>query len=131
MRGECIVTQFGSYEIEPGLHGNGKLEEGESIADLGGMTLAHAAFDATKEGQSPKPINGFTPEQRFFLAWAQIWAANYRPEMARMRAKNDPHPLNMFRANGPLMNTPAFAKAWGCGADSGMVRSDALRCRIW
>jgi putative endopeptidase len=131
MRGECIVTQFGSYEIEPGLHGNGKLEEGESIADLGGMTLAHAAFDATKEGQSPKPVNGFTPEQRFFLAWAQIWAANYRPEMARMRAKNDPHPLNMFRANGPLMNTPAFAKAWGCGADSGMVRSDALRCRIW
>ncbi len=130
-RGECIEKQFGSYEIEPGLHGNGKLEEGESIADLGGMTISHAAFLTTKEGQSNKKIDGFTPEQRFFLAWAHIWAANYTPEMARMRAKTDPHPLNQFRANGPLMNTPAFAKAWGCGPDSPMVHSDAMRCRIW
>ena len=127
-RGECIVSQFSSYEIEPGLHGNGKLEEGESIADLGGMTLALAAFDATSEGKSTKPIDGFTPEQRFFLAWAQIWAANYRPEMARMRVHTDPHPLNPYRANGPLSNTPAFAKAWGCARDSPMVREwhDAL-----
>ena len=80
-----------------------------------GITISHAAFLTTKEGQSNKKIDGFTPEQRFFLAWAHIWAANYTPEMARMRAKTDPHPLNQFRANGPLMNTPAFAKAWGCG----------------
>jgi putative endopeptidase len=130
-RGECIAKQFGSYEIEPGLFGNGKLEEGESIADLGGMTLAHAAFLTTAEAKSSKPIDGFTPEQRFFLAWAHIWAANYRPEMARMRAKTDPHPLNQFRANGPLLNTPAFAKAFSCGADSTMARSETMRCRIW
>src|ERR1700689_2676914 len=80
-RGDCIAKQFDAYEIEPGLHGNGKLEEGESIADLGGMTISHAAFLKTLEGKStPAKIDGFTAEQRFFLGWEQIWAENYRPE---------------------------------------------------
>ena len=80
---------------------------------------------------APAPIDGFTTEQRFFLGWAQIWAANLRPEYARLIAKTDPHPLNQFRGNGPLTNTPAFAKAFGCGADSKMVRAEGQRCRIW
>jgi putative endopeptidase len=130
-RGACIVSQFDAYEVEPGLHENGKLEEGESIADLGGMTMAHAAFETTREGKSARMIEGFTPEQRFFLGWAHIWAANYRPESARLSAKTDPHPLHPFRANGPLMNMPSFAKAWSCGADSAMSRPEGLRCRIW
>jgi len=130
-RGECIANQFSSYEIEPGLYGNGKLEEGESIADLGGMTISHAAFEKTPEGRSGKSIDGFTPEQRFFLGWAQIWEANMRPEYARLIAKTNEHPLDKFRGNGPLSNTPAFAKAFGCSADSKMVRPEAQRCRIW
>lgn len=131
-RGECIVKQFGSYEIEPGLHGNGKLEEGESIADLGGLTISHAAFEKTLAGKpAPAPIDGFTVEQRFFLGWAQIWAANLRPEFARLQAKTDPHPLDKFRGNGAPSNTPAFAKAFGCAADSKMVRPAEQRCRIW
>ncbi|HXQ25267.1 MAG TPA: M13 family metallopeptidase [Candidatus Acidoferrales bacterium] len=131
-RGECIAKQFEAFEIEPGLHGNGKLEEGESIADLGGMTIAHAAFLKTLAGKpDPAPIDGFTADQRFFLGWAQIWAANLRPEYARLIAKTDPHPLNPFRGNGPLSNTAAFAKAFGCGADSKMVRPEGQRCRIW
>jgi putative endopeptidase len=131
-RGECIAKQFESYEIEPGLHGNGKLEEGESIADLGGLTISHAALEKTLAGKPAQaPIDGFTSDQRFFLAWAQIWSANLRPEYARLIAKTDPHPLDRFRANGPLSNTPAFAKAFGCAPDSKMVRPPDQRCRIW
>ncbi len=129
-RGECIVSQFGSYEIEPGLHGNGKLEEGESIADLGGLTISYAAFEKTL-ATKPAPIDGFTAEQRFFLGWAQIWGANLRPEYARLLAKTNPHPLDKFRGNGPLTNTPAFAKVFGCAAGSKMIRSADQRCRIW
>jgi len=131
-RGECIANQFSSYEVEPGLFGNGKLEEGESIADLGGLTISFAAFEKTLAGKpAPAPIDGFTAEQRFFLGWAQAWASNLRPEYARLIAKTDPHPLDSFRANGVLVNTPAFQKTFGCAADSKMVRPEAQRCRIW
>jgi predicted metalloendopeptidase len=131
-RGDCIAKQFGSYEVEPGLFGNGKLEEGESIADLGGLVIAFAAYQQTLAGKpAPPVVNGFTADQRFFLGYASHWAANYRPESARLLAKTDPHPLDQFRVNGPLSNIAAFAKAWGCAEDSKMVRPEALRCRIW
>jgi len=131
-RGDCIAKQFDSFEVEPGLHENGKLEEGESIADLGGLTIAYAAFHKTLEGKpQPAPIDGFTADQRFFLAWAQVWAGSTRPERARMLAINDPHPLDRFRVRGPMSNLPAFAKAFGCSADSPMVRAEGIRCRVW
>lgn len=131
-RGDCIAKQFDSFEVEPGLHENGKLVEGESIADLGGLTIAYAALQKSMEGKpAPAAIDGFTPEQRFFLAFAQVWAGSERPEYARMIVATNPHPLNGFRADAPLANTPAFAKAWGCSANSPMVRPEALRCRIW
>jgi putative endopeptidase len=130
-RGECIVKQFDAYEAE-GLHENGGLVEGESIADLGGVTLSHRAFEKTLEGKpAPPPIDGFTEEQRFFLGFAQIWAGSYRPEAARLQIKTNPHPLPQFRTNGPLSNTPAFATAFGCKPDSPMIRPEDLRCRIW
>jgi len=131
-RGECIATQFSSFEVEPGLHGNGKLEEGESIADLGGMTISHAAFLKTREGARNAPeLDGFSPEQRFFLGFAQIWEETIRPEYARLIAKTNEHPLDQFRTNAPLSNSPAFAKAFGCKAGSKMVRPEDMRCRIW
>jgi putative endopeptidase len=131
-RGDCIAQQFDSFEVEPGLHGNGKLEEGESIADLGGLVIAYAAFQKTLAGKpAPPPVDGFTADQRFFLGYAAHWAANFRPEVARLLAKTNPHPLNSFRVDGPLSNMPVFARAWGCAADSKMVRPEAIRCRIW
>jgi len=131
-RGECIVKQFEAFEVEPGLHENGKLVEGESIADLGGMTISFAALQKSLAGKpAPAPIDGFTVEQRFFLGWAQVWAENLRPEFARLMVKTDPHPLYQFRTNGPLANTPAFARVFDCDANSRMVRPESLRCRIW
>ncbi len=131
-RAGCVEKQFDSYEVEPNLHENGKLVEGESIADLGGLTLAYAAFQKSLEGKPrPKAIDGFTPEQRFFLGWAQVWADNIRPEYARLLVKTNPHPLARFRANGPLSNMPAFAKAFRCQAGDPMVRPPNERCQIW
>jgi putative endopeptidase len=128
-RGECIVNQFNGYEVEPGLHQNGKLVLGESIGDLGGLTIAYAAYEKSIEGKRPKDIDGFTPEQRFFLGWAQVWGTNQRAEAARLQTNTDPHPLARFRANGPISNMEAFAKAFGCKKGDAMVREQA--CKIW
>lgn len=131
-RGQCIVDEFDAFEVEPGLHENGKLEEGEAIADLGGLVIAHAAFERTLAGKpAPAPIDGFTAEQRFFLGFALDWSVNYRPESQRLHAKIDSHPLNFLRVDGAVPNVPAFAKAWGCTEKSAMVRPPAMRCRIW
>jgi predicted metalloendopeptidase len=130
-RGDCIAQQFGGFE-DSGLHENGKLVEGESIADLGGLTISYAAFEKTLQGKpAPGLIDGFSPEQRFFLGFAQDWAWNYRPEFAQLLIKTDPHPLGQFRTNGAVSNMPAFAKAFGCSAGSSMVRAEGVRCRIW
>lgn len=129
-RGECVAKQFDGYEVEKGLHENGKLVEGESIADLGGAALAYAAFQKSMVGKSrEKDANGFTPEQRFFLGWAENWAANVRPELARLRTNSNPHPLDKFRANAPLSNMAEFAKAFGCKKGDAMVRAQV--CKIW
>ncbi len=129
-RGTCVAKQFDGYEVEKGLHENGKLVEGESIADLGGVTLAYAAFQKSLHGKAgEKDANGFTPMQRFFLGFAENWALNVRPEFARLQTNTDPHPLPKFRANGPLSNDAEFANAFGCKKGDAMVR--AQLCKIW
>jgi len=128
-RGDCIVEQFNGYEVEPGLHQNGKLVLGESIGDLGGLAIAYAAYEKSIERKRPADIDGFSPEQRFFLGWAQVWGANQRPEAARLQTNTDPHPLPRFRGNGPLSNMEAFAKAFGCKRGDPMVREQS--CKIW
>jgi len=128
-RGDCVVNQFNGYEVEPGLHQNGKLVLGESIGDLGGLTIAYAAYEKSIQDKRPKDIDGFTPEQRFFLGWAQVWGANQREEAARLQTNTDPHPLARFRGNGPLSNMAAFAKAFGCSKSDAMVRQQS--CKIW
>jgi len=131
-RAQCIVDQFSSFEAEPGLHLQGKLVSGESIADLGGLYVAYDAFMKSLQGK-PRPANidGFTPEQRFFLGWAQVWAEKDTPEVARLQAQSDPHPLSQFRVNGPLSNMPKFAEAFQCKAGDPMVREESKRCQIW
>jgi putative endopeptidase len=131
-RAECIVKQFNGFEVEKGLFENGKLVQGESIADLGGLVVAYAAFQKSLEGK-PRPANidGFTPEQRFFLGFARGWAENIRPELARLLVNSDPHPLAKFRVNGPLSNMPQFAAAFQCKDGDVMVRPEKDRCVIW
>jgi len=129
-RATCVEKQFGAYVVEGDLHQNGKLVLGESIADLGGLTIAYKAFEKSLEGK-PRPANidGFTPEQRLFLNWARVWATNGRPEFERLQTNTNPHPLGRFRAIGAPSNIPEFAAAFGCKSGDPMVRTD--RCLIW
>jgi putative endopeptidase len=129
-RAKCVEEQFDAYPVQGDLHENGKLVLGESIADLGGLTIAHKAYERNLEGKPvPAPIDGLTNEQRFFVAWARIWADNDRPEFERLMVNVNPHPLDRYRAIAAPSNMPAFAKAFGCAAGSPMVREH--RCEIW
>lgn len=129
-RAACVVDQFSSYEVQPGLFINGKLTLGENIGDFAGLTVAYDAFMRSLKGKKmPAKIDGFTPEQRFFLGWAQVWAGKYTPEAERTQVKGNPHSLPRWRVNGPLSNMPQFAKAFGCKAGQAMVRPNA--CSIW
>jgi putative endopeptidase len=129
-RAACVSDQFDAYVVDGDLHENGKLVLGESIADLGGLTIAYAAYEKSIAGK-PRPADkdGFTPEQRFFLGWAQVWGANERIEFARLMANTNPHPLPRFRGNGPLSNMAEFAKAFACKKGEPMVREQT--CKIW
>jgi putative endopeptidase len=129
-RAACVANQWDKYEIQPGVFMVGKLALGENIGDFAGLSIAYDALMKSMEGK-PRPANidGFTPEQRFFLGWAQIWASKYTPEAERLQAKTGPHSLPRWRVNGPLSNMPQFAKAFGCKEGDAMVRKDA--CAIW
>ena len=122
-RAACVASQFDGYTVAADLHENGKLVVGESIADLGGITIAHMAFErALAAKPAPQMVDGYTQEQRFFLGWARIWGTSARPEYERMRVMVDPHPLPRFRTNGPLSNMPEFQSAFSCQATDPMVR---------
>jgi predicted metalloendopeptidase len=108
----------------------GKLALGENIGDFAGLTISYDAYQRSLKGKKkPAKIDGFTPEQRFFLGWAQVWAAKYTPEAERRQVQTGPHSLPKWRVNGPLSNMPQFAKAFGCKAGQPMVRPNA--CQIW
>ena len=127
-----VASQFDTYTVLDSLHVNGKLTLGENLADLGGLSIAYAALEkALAEKGRPPLIDGFTPEQRFFLAWAQIWRQNITPEAQRVRINTDPHSPGQWRTNGPLSNMPQFAAAFGCKPGDPMVRPDSLRPVIW
>jgi putative endopeptidase len=128
----CIVKQFDHYEVEPGIPEQGKLVAGESIGDLAGARIAYRAFQIAQRGKPPLPtIDGFTPDQQFFIAWGQFRGDAVRPEFARTMAQGDPHPIGKFRVIGPLSNLPEFAKAFGCKPGSPMVRPESERCDVW
>jgi putative endopeptidase len=132
VRAQCVVNQFDSYFIEPGIHHNGKLVLGESIADLAGAKLAFLAYKKSREGKPPEPnIDGFSPEQQFFIAWGQWRGDQIRPETQRTMVQGDPHPIAKYRVNGPLSNLPAFRDAFQCKVDAPMVRQGKDRCEVW
>jgi len=131
-RGACVASQFDNYFIEPGIHHNGKLVLGESIGDLGGAKVAFLAYQKSLEGK-PRPANidGFTPEQQFFIAWGQFRGDAIRPEQQRLMVQTDPHPIAKYRVIGPLSNLPEFQKAFQCKPDSPMVRPPDKICEVW
>jgi len=127
-----VVDQFNAYTVvDSTSHVNGRLTLGENIADLGGLTVAYYAMEKALAGKPRTKIDGFTPEQRFFLAWAQVWRGLTRPEAELQNLKTNPHSPGKWRTNGPVSNMPEFAKAWGCKPGDPMVRADSLRARIW
>jgi predicted metalloendopeptidase len=130
-RSQAIVTQYSEYEPLPGLHVNGELTQGENIADLGGVKLAYAALQKAQAGKPQPKIDGYTPEQRFFLSFAQIWRSKQRDEDLKLRLNTDPHSPAHYRTNGPLSNLPEFAKAFNLPDNSPMIRPPDKRVNIW
>ena len=131
-RTQKLVDQYDGYIAEDTLHVNGKFTLGENLGDLGGVTVAYHAWKLSLKGKpAPQPIDGFTPEQRFFLSFAQIWRNVYRPELTRLVALTDPHSLPHWRVVGPLGNIPEFAQAFGCQAGDPMVIAPEKRTEVW
>jgi putative endopeptidase len=133
-RSNAIVQQYSEYEPLPGLHVNGELTQGENIADVGGVKLAYAALQKALDKhpeERDKKIDGFTPEQRFFLSFAGIWRSKIRDEEQKLRLNTDPHSPGHYRVNGPLSDLPEFQKAFNVPDDAPMVRAADKRVNIW
>jgi len=130
-RTSCVVRQFDGYFIEPNIHHNGKLVLGESIGDLAGAKIAYLAFKKAEQLHPQPTIDGFTPEQQFFIAWGQWRGDETRPETQRTMVQGDPHPIGKYRVIGPLSNLPEFKQAFSCKDDAAMVRPAADRCTVW
>ncbi|MGZ4896059.1 MAG: M13 family metallopeptidase [Candidatus Angelobacter sp.] len=130
-RTQCIVDEYDQFVAVDDVHVRGKLTLGENTADNGGLRIAHMALmkSLADAGKQAEKIDGFTPEQRFFLGWGQIWCQKQTDEMARMLAQNNEHSPGNYRANGVVQNMPEFQKAWGCKAGQPMVRANA--CHVW
>jgi putative endopeptidase len=126
-----LVEMFGAYTVADSLHVNGQLTLGENIADLGGLRIAYRALQIAREGKEDPMIDGLTQEQRFFLAYAQIWRENTTPEAIKLQVQSDPHPPAMYRVIGPLTNLKEFADAWGCKPGDKMVRKPEDRIKVW
>lgn len=128
---QMVVDQFNSYIILDNKAVNGQLTLGENIADLGGVTIAYEAFKKTEQGKNKDLIDGFTPDQRFFLSWAQVWRLNIVEEEAAKRLVTDPHSPGIFRCNGPLSNFAPFYEAFNIKEGDKMYRPEAERAVIW
>ncbi|TMH91795.1 MAG: M13 family metallopeptidase [Betaproteobacteria bacterium] len=128
-RAQCIVDQYAQYTIVDDIRINSRLTEGEDIADLGGLVLAWLAWKAETAGTEPESRDGFTPEQRFFVGYAQWACESNRPEDLRARALTDAHSPGKYRVNGLVVNMPEFERAFSCKAGAPMVREN--RCRVW
>jgi putative endopeptidase len=129
MRAQCFIDEYSSFTPIDGVHLNGKLTLGENTADNGGVRLSFMALMETLKDKPQPKIDGYTPEQRFFLNWGQIWCQNVRPEMSRMLVQVDPHSPGRERVNGVVQNMPEFRNAFACRVGQPMVREPA--CRVW
>ncbi len=130
-RVKVIINQFDEYVAIDTFHINGALTQGENVADLGGLTVSYNAFKKTEQYKSGKMIDGFTPSQRFFLAWAQVWKNNIRPDALKLRLKTDVHSPGKERVLGPLSNLPAFFEAFNVKEGDAMRRPNDKLVKIW
>jgi endothelin-converting enzyme/putative endopeptidase len=130
-RAACVSDQYSSYIAVDDIHVNGKLTLGEDVADLGGLILAYRAWRGATANQRLVPIDGLTPDQRFFVGYAQWACANVRPQVARLRARTDPHSPAKYRVNGLMVNMPEFGQAFGCKPGTPMTRPAEKVCKIW
>ncbi|GAC1580297.1 MAG: M13 family peptidase [Candidatus Elarobacter sp.] len=130
-RAACVTKQYGGMEAAPGVLQNGPLVTGEAIADLGGLRIAYEAYEKSLAGKPRRTINGYTPEQRFFLAFATVWAQNETVQFSRFLGQSNEHPVNRNRVVGTLLNMPEFARAFHCAAGQRMVKPAGKVCEIW
>lgn len=128
-RAACVSDQYSGYTIVDNVKINGKLTLGEDLADLGGTWLAYLAWKADTRNENLQPIDGFTPDQRFFIGMAQWACGDERPESRRMSAITNEHSPDEYRINGVVSNLPEFSKAFACHAGQPMVRVRA--CKVW
>ena len=131
VQADRVRAQFNGYTVLDTLHVNGSLTLGENLADLGGLAVAYAAMEKAYATGSRAKIDGFTPEQRFFLGWARVWRNLQTDEDLRTQVQTDPHSPAKWRINGPMSNLPEFREAWGCHDGDAMVRPEVSRARIW
>jgi endothelin-converting enzyme/putative endopeptidase len=127
-RAACVANEYSGFTAVDDVKLNGRLTLGENTADNGGLRIALMALQDTLKGKAEK-LDGFTPEQRLFLGFAQIWCENTAPQEVRARAVTDPHSPGRYRVNGTLQNSPEFQKAFSCKAGQPMVSQNA--CRVW
>jgi len=126
-----VVDQYDAFTVNDSIHVNGKLTLGENLADLGGLNIAYEAFKKTPEGKSDKKIDGFSPDQRFFLSWAQVWRSNTLPEYASQLILTDPHSPGMYRCNAPISNMDSWYKAFDIKPGDKMYKPEKDRIQIW
>jgi len=130
-RTDALVAQYGAFSPVEGVNVDGRFTLGENIGDLSGMAVAYRAYRIATEGKEPQAIDGFTPDQRFFMGWAQIWRRKYRDADIRQRTFTDPHSPSEFRTNGPLRNFDPFYAAFGVGESDRMYLPPQQRVKIW
>ncbi len=130
-RTKCVRDQYSSFVVVDDVHINGALTLGEDVADLGGEILAYMAWKTANKDKDLQPIDGLTPEQRFFIGFAQWDCANDRPEELRLRAQTDPHSPAQYRINGVLVNMPQFGEAFSCKQGQPMLKPTEKVCRVW
>ena len=126
-----VVNQYNAYTVLDTIHVNGRLTLGENIADIGGLSIAYDAFTKTKQFREGKKIDGFTPAQRFFLSWAQIWRTNMLPETQAQQVLTDPHSPGMYRTNGAVVNMDAWYAAFNVQPNDKLYVAPDKRIRIW
>jgi putative endopeptidase len=128
---QLVIDQYDKYTVLDGLHVKGSLTQGENLADIGGLAIAYQAFKNTEQGKGDKKIDGFTPDQRFFLSLAQVWRIKNREETMRMRIGIDPHSPEQYRVNGPMSNMPQFYKAFDVKPGDKLYREEKDRVLVW
>ncbi len=130
-KADVVVDQYNRSIVIDTLHINGELTQGENIADIGGVAIAFEAFKKTEEGKSTEKIDGLTPDQRFFIAYAEIWRSKWRPEFERRIVMTNPHSTPKYRVNNPISNNPAFYQAFDVKPGDKMYRPDSSRAQVW